>query len=200
MPLNLDELLKPIPGESPSGQDLRYEPVYDEIKEARREEDEGPQGAWARERKVAEWPVVIKLATDCIAKQSKDLQLAAWLTEAVLRKEGFVRPAQRPGTDSRDCWKTSGTRYIPRSKMATWNCASAPLSWLGLKLDMAVKSVPLVRGGYSISQVRRSPVGGFRSRMPPITPRSRRARKRSRKGSSLARTGRRRSLKLRSPS
>src|SRR5690348_6891095 len=88
MPLNLEELLQPIPGENPSGQDLRYEPIYGEIKEARREDDEGPQGQWAHERKLADWPKVIKLTTEALSKQSKDLQLAAWLTEALLRKEG----------------------------------------------------------------------------------------------------------------
>jgi type VI secretion system protein ImpA len=49
MPLR-DDLLNPIPGENPSGASLRYEPVYDKIKEARREDDDAPQGEWAHER------------------------------------------------------------------------------------------------------------------------------------------------------
>lgn len=160
MPLNLDELLQPIPGDNPSGQDLRYEPVYDEIKEARREEDEGPQGAWARERKVAEWPVVIKLTSECIAKQSKDLQLAAWLTEAVLRKEGFA--GLRNGLELikgllENFWDT----LYPEAEDGDLELRSAPLSWVGLKLDMAVKSVPLVRGGYSILKYDEAQKVGF---------------------------------------
>ena len=43
MPLP-DNLLNPIPGENPSGEDLRYAPIYDQIKEARRAEDEAAQG------------------------------------------------------------------------------------------------------------------------------------------------------------
>ena len=35
-----DNLLNPIPGANPSGEDLRYAPLYDKIKEARREEEE----------------------------------------------------------------------------------------------------------------------------------------------------------------
>ena len=43
MPLR-EDLLTPIPGDNPAGQNLRYAPVYDKIKEARREDDEAPQG------------------------------------------------------------------------------------------------------------------------------------------------------------
>jgi type VI secretion system protein ImpA len=160
MPLNLDELLQPIPGENPSGQDLRYEPVYDEIKEARREDDEGPQGDWARERKIADWPTVIKLATDSIAKQSKDLQLAAWLTEALLKKEGFS--GLRNGLELIEgllekFWDT----LYPEIEDGDLELRSAPLSWLGMKLGMAVKSVPLVRGGYSILKYDEAQSVGF---------------------------------------
>src|SRR5271169_1503907 len=88
MPLR-EDLLNPIPGENPSGASLRYDPLYDKIKEARREDDDAPQGEWAHERKLADWKQVIKLAGDALATQSKDLQLAAWLTEAALRNEGF---------------------------------------------------------------------------------------------------------------
>src|SRR5262245_16626261 len=84
-----DELLSPVPGGKPGGVDLRYDPIYDKIKEARREDDDAPQGDWATERKTADWPLVIKLAKDALANKSKDLQIAAWLTEATLRREGF---------------------------------------------------------------------------------------------------------------
>ena len=86
MPLR-DEVLKPIPGDNPGGQNLRYAPVYDKIREARREDDELNQGAWQHERKVADTGLVIKLAEEALATQSKDLQLAAWLTEALLEEE-----------------------------------------------------------------------------------------------------------------
>jgi len=48
MPLR-DDLLAPIPGAKPSGENLRYAPVYDKIKEARREDDDAPQGEWQRD-------------------------------------------------------------------------------------------------------------------------------------------------------
>jgi len=47
-----DDLLNPIPGNNPCGENLRYDPVYDKIKEARFEvEDYAPQGEWQRARK-----------------------------------------------------------------------------------------------------------------------------------------------------
>ncbi|MGH9665358.1 MAG: ImpA family type VI secretion system protein, partial [Bryobacteraceae bacterium] len=84
-----EDLLNPIAGDNPGGENLRYAPVYDKIKEARREEDDAPQGEWKRDRKVADYALVIKLASEALAAKSKDLQLAAWLTEASLKKEGF---------------------------------------------------------------------------------------------------------------
>src|SRR5579875_3555682 len=89
MPLR-DDLLKPIPGGNPSGVNLRYDPVTDKIKEARREEMETPQGAWKIAVKIADYPSVIKLAGEALATRSKDLQLAVWMVDALVRREGFA--------------------------------------------------------------------------------------------------------------
>src|SRR4051794_36868438 len=85
-----DDLLKPIPGASPGGVELRYDPIFDKIKEARREDDDVPQGEWTTALKTADWPLVIKLSKDALANKSKDLQITAWMTEALLRQEGFA--------------------------------------------------------------------------------------------------------------
>src|SRR5579871_4861592 len=89
MPLRSD-LLNPIPGDNPSGPNLRYDPITDKIKEARREEVDAPQGQWKTTVKTADYPAVIKLAGDVIAKKSKDLQIAVWLVDAYIRREGFA--------------------------------------------------------------------------------------------------------------
>lgn len=147
MPLNVDELLEPIPGENPSGVDLRYDPLYEKIKEARRQEDEVPQGDWAREIKVAEWPQVVKLATEILTTKSKDLQIAAWLTEASLKLEGFA--GLRGGLQVIEglldkYWDT----LWPEIEDGDCELRAAPLSWVGIKLDVPVKNVPLVRAGH----------------------------------------------------
>src|SRR5437868_6941166 len=48
-----------------------------------------PQGGWEMERKSADWSQVIKLTKDALATRSKDLQLAVWMAEAMLVREGF---------------------------------------------------------------------------------------------------------------
>ena len=92
MPLR-EDILVPIPGENPSGADLRYDTkllVIDKLKDFRRQDDELEQGAWQSERKTANWPQAIKLAQDTLATTSKNLQVAAYLTEALLQTERFA--------------------------------------------------------------------------------------------------------------
>ena len=90
MPLR-EDLLTPIAGENPSGADLYYEKVFDQIKEARREDDESlPEGDMVlSQKKKADHRQVVKLAGDALAARSKDLRLAGWLAESQLRMEGF---------------------------------------------------------------------------------------------------------------
>ena len=88
--LDIEPLLAPIPGANPSGVPLAYAPEYDQIREARRCDDDLNQGAWARERKVADWDFVVDLASSCLATRTKDLQIASWLTEALAKLHGFA--------------------------------------------------------------------------------------------------------------
>jgi type VI secretion system protein ImpA len=90
MPLR-EDLLTPIAGENPSGADLYYDKVFDQIKEARREDDESlPEGDMVlAQKKKADYRQVVKLAGDALATKSKDLRLAGWLAESQLRMEGY---------------------------------------------------------------------------------------------------------------
>jgi type VI secretion system protein ImpA len=147
MPLRND-LLEPIAGENPSGQSLRYAPVYDKLKEARREDDDAVQGEWKHERKVADWPLVIKTAGEAIATKSKDLQLAAWLTEALVKTQGIA--GLREGLDLlkglvESFWDT----LHPEIEDGDLEMRAAPLEWVGSRLEKAVKDAPLTRSGYS---------------------------------------------------
>jgi len=98
MPLR-EDLLAPIAGDNPSGEDLYYDKVFDQIKEARREdEDDLPEGDWERtQKKKADHRTVIKLAGEALAKKSKDLRLAGWLVESQLRIESL--PLLSPGIE-----------------------------------------------------------------------------------------------------
>ncbi len=88
--IDLEEYLKPISEENPAGESLRYSGIYDEIKEARRADDDVPQGQWRHELKTADFRRVIELASNALRTQTKDLQIAVWFSEALTKENGFV--------------------------------------------------------------------------------------------------------------
>ncbi len=159
MPLR-DDVLNPIPGENPSGESVRYAPVFDKIKEARRADDDAPQGEWNFERKTADYPLVIKLAGEVLATKSKDLQVAAWLTEAILRKEGFS--GLKAGLELikgliENFWDT----LYPELDDGDAEMRAAPLEWLGTRMESALRSVPLTRKGANWFQFKESRAVGY---------------------------------------
>jgi type VI secretion system protein ImpA len=145
MPLR-EDILKPIPGDNPSGENLRYAPIYDQIKEARREEDDVPQGEWQQEVKKADSVLVIKLAGDTLATKSKDLQIAAWLTEAMLRREGFAG-LQAGLSLLRGLLTNFWDTLYPELEDGDAELRAAPLDWVGSRLDQPIRRVALTRGG-----------------------------------------------------
>jgi type VI secretion system protein ImpA len=150
MPLR-EDILAPIAGENPSGIDLRYDTkllIFDKIKEARRKDDELEQGAWQSERKTANYSLVIKLAQDTLATTSKDLQLAAWLTEALLVKESYGGLCQGITLCHgllTNFWDT----IYPLIEDGDRELRAKPLSWMGSMLDFPLRSLPLAGPGYS---------------------------------------------------
>lgn len=79
----LDVLLADIPGDNPTGLSLRYDGVMNEIRTARYADDPSlPLGEWDRPLKKSDWALVDQLCSTVLSKRSKDLQCAAWLTEA----------------------------------------------------------------------------------------------------------------------
>lgn len=159
MPLR-DDLLTPIPGDNPSGENLRYAPVFDKIKEARREDDDAPQGEWQRERKTADFNVVIKLAGEALATKSKDLQLAAWLTEASLSKEGFS--GLRDGLALiqgllTEFWDT----LYPEIEDGDVELRAAPLEWVGSYLDGPLRKTGFTKSGLGYYKYKESRTVGY---------------------------------------
>jgi len=150
MPLP-EGLLNPIPGENPSGQSLRYDPVYDKIREARRAEEElqlseeaSKRDVWARAVKKADFIQVIKLATEALSKRSKDLQIAAWLTEALLVQERI--PGLTQGLDlMRGLIENFWDTLYPEIEEDDLQMRAAPIEWVGALLENQVHKVPLTK-------------------------------------------------------
>ncbi len=88
--IDLEKILQPVSEENPSGESLQYSGLYDEIREARRASDGLPQGQWQEELKIADYSQVIYLAVPALETQTKDLQIAAWLSESLIREHGFA--------------------------------------------------------------------------------------------------------------
>ena len=152
-----EDILAPIAGENPSGIDLRYDTkllIYDKIREARRQDDGLAQGDWQSERKTANYPLVIKLSQDTLATVSKDLQLAAWLTEGLLATEQFAGLCQGL-TLCNALLTTFWETVYPVIEDGDRELRAKPLSWMGSMLNVPLRSAPLVSEGYSFLRLSR---------------------------------------------
>lgn len=91
----IEQCLRPIATGSPVGIDLRtdtslnsrYYQLKDRRNAVRDLERRHAQGENADER--ADWETIAKLCVETLIKYSKDLEVASWLVEALLRREGL---------------------------------------------------------------------------------------------------------------
>jgi len=142
--LDFESLLAPIPGDNPGGESLRYSGVYDAVGEARRADDDLTQGDWQRETKSSEWRRVLELTTDALAKRSKDIQVAAWLTEALVQLHGFA--GLRDGCRLvRELTEQFWDVLYPEVEDGDLELRAAPIEWMNQRLSQVVKSVPVAR-------------------------------------------------------
>ncbi|MBN2171917.1 MAG: type VI secretion system protein TssA [Candidatus Krumholzibacteriota bacterium] len=148
--IDVESCLQPISEERPAGSNLRLiaeDLTFSQIEEMRRQED--ADLALSGESKSADWRGVVKTCESALREKSKDLELAAWLTEGLVRTEGFAGLSAgldlcrglverfwdglHPGWDEGE--------IIPAIR-------ARPLSWIGTSRDFlaAVKSVPITGG------------------------------------------------------
>lgn len=87
---DLESLLCRLSADNPCGEDLRYDPAYDHIRELMRGEREDlPVGIWERELKRSDWPAAGRYCEEILGTRSKDLQIAAWLCETLVQRYGL---------------------------------------------------------------------------------------------------------------
>jgi type VI secretion system protein ImpA len=138
---DVQNLLSPVPGPNPVGENLRYEGTYDKITTARREDDATlEQGIWQKDPRRADWMAVSDICTGALAKRSKDLQIAAWLLESWIHLHGF--PGAREGLSVLNglCRNFWGGMY---PDLADPEHRAAPFDWINEKLSLQLKFVPL---------------------------------------------------------
>ncbi len=144
--------MAPIPGENPCGENLQYSGLHDEIREARRADDDVPQGEWVHELKVADWEKVAELAGESLSGKTKDLQIVAWLSEAAVFMHGFpgLRDSLKLATGFLDTfWDTL---YPEIDEGNDLEARANSLAWLDRQAAEAARRVPLTkRGGTNYS-------------------------------------------------
>lgn len=95
--LDLAALLEPVEGDNPAGIDLRQDTspnsLYYQLKDVRTTARNNERKALKEEGETSfipgDWMPILKQAPEILAKQSKDLEIAAWLIEALARTAGF---------------------------------------------------------------------------------------------------------------
>ncbi|WP_338663885.1 type VI secretion system protein TssA [Pararoseomonas sp. SCSIO 73927] len=94
--LDLDAVLAPVSDDAPAGTDLRedYSPssVYFQLRDARaeaRDAERQAESAEADEVTAPQWRTVQGLSLRALTTGAKDLEVAAWMTEAMVRTGGL---------------------------------------------------------------------------------------------------------------
>lgn len=86
----LEQLLLPVSPAEPAGRWMRYEPSFSELSRLREEDDPNlPMGDWERPLHKADWGSVADACSRLLEKDSKDFQVAAWLTDAWVRTHSW---------------------------------------------------------------------------------------------------------------
>jgi len=94
---DLEALLAPIPGDAPQGADIREDfsagSPYNRLRDARSEARDAERGKDTGDADVREpgplWRTVRELAVTTLAETTKDLEVAAWMTEAYVRSHSL---------------------------------------------------------------------------------------------------------------
>jgi type VI secretion system protein ImpA len=147
--IDLESILQPISEETPSGEYLRYEGIYDQISEARRADENLSQGEWQTELKLADYPQVVSLSVNTLTTQSKDLQIGVWLAEALMKQYGFIglRDSLKllSGLQNR-FWET----LHPEIEEGDMEGRANAISWFDIQASLIIKEAKITSGdGYS---------------------------------------------------
>ena len=141
--VDIEALLAPIPGENPAGENLQYAGLYDEVRKERRADEDFAQGEWRKsDTKSANWNQVVKLTTEAISTSTKDLQAAAWLTEALVKLHGFI--GLRTGLKlMRGLHERFWDHVYPEADEDGFEGRANSLAWLSTQIARSVKEVAI---------------------------------------------------------
>lgn len=137
-------LVRPLDnGNGRCGADMIFSSEFDAIQDARRFDDPSlAQGDWVRKMKEADWPKAIRLCEDILLNQSKDLRVAAWLTEARGKVDGLAGMASGYRLLARLC-ETFWEDIHPLAEEGEMEQRVGPLDWLLNQTAQLIRQTPL---------------------------------------------------------
>jgi len=140
--IDLDAMLQPLEGDNPAGESLQYSGLYDEIREARRSDDALSQGDWQTNVKVADWRKVIELSVPALTNLTKDLQIGAWLGEALTKQHGFggARDIMRLLKGFHEYF---WDYLYPEIDEGDLEARGNALAWMDKQMSLALKETPI---------------------------------------------------------
>ncbi|MES2322273.1 MAG: type VI secretion system protein TssA [Pseudomonadota bacterium] len=142
----LEALLAPL-APLPCGPDIYGGAAYSAIREARRADDMSlPEGDWDKPvYKRSDWALAERLCVDALRKESKDLNIAAWLCEAWIHLRGLAGLA-----DGLRMIEALADQYWdqvnPLMEDGDISFRTGPFNWLARNLPLALQSVQLAPG------------------------------------------------------
>ncbi len=95
--IDIEQLLAPLESPTPAGKDIATRTtILTELREMRKSDEGENLGDWAlKEANVPSWPKITKIASNTLINESKDLRVAGYLTEALIKQYGM--PGLRDG-------------------------------------------------------------------------------------------------------
>ena len=140
-------LVEPISGDDICGVDMSFSDTFDEIREARRQDDSLlAQEDWETDLKTAQWPRVKELCEDILRSHSKDMQVVAWYTEAMAHLKGFEGLSlglQVMDSLINDFWEFCYPSYDPDDLEER----AGKIEWLNNQLPQVIREIPLTDRG-----------------------------------------------------
>jgi type VI secretion system protein ImpA len=151
--LDFAALIEPIPGDNPAGDALPFA-IREKLEKGRKEEDPNdyaPDDPMRPEKPVkADWSGIVESAKEALTQTSKDLLVAARLTEALVKLHGFT--GLRDGFHLlremvEQCWD----RIWPPLEEGDLEVRASPFNWLdeadrGARFPTTLRKVPFVTG------------------------------------------------------
>jgi type VI secretion system protein ImpA len=146
---DLETLLAPIPGASPCGEDMLFSAQFDQIQRAREHDDPSlEQGEWVTDLKEADWPFVVAESMRLLSESTKDLRLAAWLTDAMGTTRGFAGLADGYRLLTGLCeryWES----VHPLPEHGDFDIRTGNITWLLQRTNDLLKRTPIVNDSHT---------------------------------------------------